>query len=104
MRPTPGSRMRRWGGLAARLVSLRGAGRAFPAGTTPRLLAAAKQQQRDFLAAFEALDLPGDPGAGGADRRHEGLGERRRQGPRPPPGKPSGARRAAAIPPEAEVL
>ena len=47
------------GGLAARLVSFEALA-AFPGRDDARLLAA-KQQQRDFLAAFEALDLPGDP-------------------------------------------
>lgn len=47
------------GGLAARLVSFEALA-AFPGRDDARLLAA-RQQQRDFLAAFEALDLPGDP-------------------------------------------
>ena len=47
------------GELAARLVSFEALA-AFPGRDDARLLAA-KQQQRDFLAAFEALDLPGDP-------------------------------------------
>ena len=47
------------GGLAARLVSFE-ALTALPGRDDARLLAA-KQQQRDFLAAFEALDLPEDP-------------------------------------------
>ena len=47
------------GGFAARLVSFEALA-AFPGRDDARLLAA-KQQQRDFLAAFEALDLPGDP-------------------------------------------
>ena len=47
------------GGLAARLVSFE-ALTAFPGRDDARLLAA-RQQQRDFLAAYEALDLPEDP-------------------------------------------
>ncbi len=47
------------GGLAVRLVSFEALA-AFPGRDDARLLAA-KQQQRDFLAAFEALDLPEDP-------------------------------------------
>ena len=47
------------GELAARLVSFEALA-AFPGRDDARLLAA-KQQQRDFLAAYEALDLPEDP-------------------------------------------
>ena len=47
------------GELAARLVSFEALA-ALPGRDDARLLAA-RQQQRDFLAAFEALDLPGDP-------------------------------------------
>ncbi len=47
------------GELAARLVSFEALA-AFAGQDGARLLAA-KQQQRDFLAAFEALELPGDP-------------------------------------------
>ncbi len=47
------------GGLAARLVSFEALA-AFPGRDDARLLAA-RQQQRDFLAAYEALDLPEDP-------------------------------------------
>ncbi len=50
------------GGLAARLVSFEALA-AFPGRDDARLLAA-KQQQRDFLAAYEALDLPEDPARG----------------------------------------
>ena len=50
------------GELAARLVSFEALA-AFPGRDDARLLAA-KQQQRDFLAAFEALDLPEDPARG----------------------------------------
>ncbi len=47
------------GGLAARLVSFEAL--AARAGRDDARLLAARQQQRDFLAAFEALDLPEDP-------------------------------------------
>ena len=47
------------GELAARLVSFEAL--AALAGRDDARLLAAKQQQRDFLAAFEALDLPADP-------------------------------------------
>ncbi|MDE0406756.1 MAG: acyl-CoA dehydrogenase family protein [Alphaproteobacteria bacterium] len=47
------------GGLAARLVSFEALA-ALPGRDEARLLAA-RQQQRDFLAAFEALELPEDP-------------------------------------------
>ena len=47
------------GELAARLVSFEALA-ALPGRDDARLLAA-RQQQRDFLAAFEALDLPEDP-------------------------------------------
>ena len=47
------------GELAARLVSFEAL--AALAGRDDARLLAARQQQRDFLAAFEALDLPGDP-------------------------------------------
>ena len=46
------------GGLAARLVSFEAL--AALAGRDDARLLAARQQQRDFLAAFEALDLPED--------------------------------------------
>lgn len=47
------------GELAARLVSFEAL--AALAGRDDARLLAARQQQRDFLAAYEALDLPGDP-------------------------------------------
>ncbi len=47
------------GGLAARLVSFEALA-AYRGSDDARLLAA-RQQQRDFLAAYEALDLPEDP-------------------------------------------